>query len=101
MDKLSEARKKINDIDAKMAQLFAERMEAVKTVAEYKKENGLPVTDSAREAEVISKASGLIDDDELRSYYVGFLKNNIEATGKKAHNLNNYTIFNCRVNKFR
>ena len=87
MDKLSEARKKINDIDAKMAQLFAERMEAVKTVAEYKKENGLPVTDSAREAEVISKASGLIDDDELRSYYVGFLKNNIELSKKYQHRL--------------
>ena len=87
MDKLTEARKAINDIDAEMARLFAARMRAVRSVAEYKKENGLPVTDSAREAEVISKASELIDDDELRSYFVGFLKNNMELSKKYQHRL--------------
>ena len=33
---LKEARDKISAIDTKMAELFKERMEAVKSVAEYK-----------------------------------------------------------------
>ena len=39
MTKLEQARKKINEIDEKMAKLFEERMEASKEVALYKKEN--------------------------------------------------------------
>ena len=38
MTKLEQARKKINEIDEKMAKLFEERMEASKEVALYKKE---------------------------------------------------------------
>ena len=49
MDKLSVAREEINRIDREMAKLFCERMEAVKSVAEYKKERGLPILDSTRE----------------------------------------------------
>ena len=37
MTKLEQARKKINEIDEKMAKLFEERMEASKEVALYKK----------------------------------------------------------------
>ena len=47
MSKLDEARKKINEIDQKMADLFAARMKAVEMVAEYKMERGLPILDSA------------------------------------------------------
>ena len=53
MDKLQSARIKINDIDKKIASLFEERMEAVKLVAEYKKECGLPVFDNNREQKII------------------------------------------------
>ena len=41
MNQLDEARKIINDVDAKMAELFCERMRAVDMVAEYKKEHGI------------------------------------------------------------
>ena len=51
MDKLSEAREAIGQADKEIAALFEKRMQAVRTVAEYKRENGLPVFDSAREAE--------------------------------------------------
>ncbi|MEI3526819.1 MAG: chorismate mutase [Bacilli bacterium] len=37
MTKLEQARKKINEIDEKMAKLFEERMEASKEVALYKR----------------------------------------------------------------
>ena len=55
MDKLEQARKKINEIDEQMTKLFAERMQAVEMVAEYKKEHGLPVLDKAREDELLRK----------------------------------------------
>ena len=42
MDKFEKARQSINEIDIEMAKLFEKRMEAVRDVAEYKKEKGLP-----------------------------------------------------------
>ncbi len=53
MTELEKAREEINRIDKQLARLFEERMAAVKTVAEYKKQNGVRVTDLSREAEVI------------------------------------------------
>ena len=45
MEKLIEARKIISEADKQIAELFEKRMNAVKQVAEYKKERGLPVFD--------------------------------------------------------
>lgn len=47
MDKLTQARARINGIDAQIAPLFEERMRAVEDVIAYKLENGLPVFDAA------------------------------------------------------
>ena len=47
MTDLEKARLEINDIDKQMAQLFEKRMSAVRLVAEYKRLNGVRVTDSA------------------------------------------------------
>ena len=80
MDKLNAARKSINETDAKMAELFCERMAAVKEVAEYKAENGLPILDSARETEVIKRNASLIENGEIKAYYINFLKNNMELS---------------------
>ena len=62
MTKLEQARKKINEIDEKMAKLFEERMEASKEVALYKKENALPIVDKMREKELILKNSKYVED---------------------------------------
>ncbi len=79
-NKLEKARKIINDVDAKMAELFIERMNAAKMVAEYKMERGLGIYDERREEEVIRKNSEKIDDDILRAHYVNFLKNNMAVS---------------------
>ncbi|MGL5206315.1 MAG: chorismate mutase [Acidaminococcaceae bacterium] len=50
---LAEIREKIDRIDAEIAKLFEERMNAVHDVAEYKKEKKLPIRDRAREAIVL------------------------------------------------
>jgi 3-dehydroquinate synthase len=74
---LEKAREIINEVDAEMARLFKRRMEAVKTVAEYKKAAGLQVKDEKREAEVIRRGVNMLNDDELSDLYTRFLKNNI------------------------
>ena len=73
MTKLEQARKKINEIDEKMAKLFEERMEASKEVALYKKENALPIVDKMREKELILKISKYVEDVVIGEYYVNFL----------------------------
>ena len=56
MTSLEEARKIINEVDAKMAELFVERMKAARIVAEYKKEHGLPVFNRERERQVMGES---------------------------------------------
>ena len=73
MTELDNARKKINDIDRQMAALFEERMSAVAAVADYKRERGLQVEDSAREQAIIETNSTLIKNDEYKPYYVSFI----------------------------
>ena len=87
MDKLSEARKIINSVDREMAQLFCQRMDAVKMVAEYKQEHGLPVFDGKREAEVIKNNSLLVEDSELRAYYVNYVKAVMDISKNYQHKL--------------
>ena len=55
MNKLEQARLIINEVDSKMIELFKERMNAARMVAEYKKENDLPVLDKSREEVLIKK----------------------------------------------
>ena len=50
MDQLQQARAQIDEIDAKMAALFEQRMQAVGQVAQYKARTGKQVFDPAREA---------------------------------------------------
>jgi len=80
MASLKEARKKINEIDKEMAQLFVKRMAAAKEIAEYKKEHGLKIYDAAREDEVIRRNAELVEDELVREYYVNFLKNNMAVS---------------------
>jgi chorismate mutase/prephenate dehydratase len=74
MSELEEARKGITAIDKEMARLFVERMRLAGEVAAYKKANGLPVKDAAREAVVLEKNTALVEDPVLQEYYVPFLK---------------------------
>lgn len=82
MTKLEKARKKINEIDEKMAKLFEERMEASKEVALYKKENALPIVDKMREKELILKNSKYVEDVVIGEYYVNFLQSVMDLSKK-------------------
>ena len=52
---LGEIRNRIDHIDRKLVELIEERMEIVKEVALYKKENGMKIFDRKREEEVVNK----------------------------------------------
>ncbi len=70
--KLDIAREEINKIDLEMIELFKKRMNAVKDVVAYKLENNLPVLDSSREHDLISKNLNALDSKELEEYYITF-----------------------------
>lgn len=72
METLDEIRREIDEVDAKIAELFLRRMRAVREVAAYKKERGLPILDEAREEAVLRRNCARVSDDELRGYYFTF-----------------------------
>ena len=86
MNELEQARREISEADEEIAQLFEKRMNAVRKVAAYKKERGLPVFDPAREEELIRKNSARVSDPELRGYYVNFLRINGEVLWSQGNN---------------
>ena len=71
---LDEARKIINEVDEKMAELFVKRMRAAEMVYEHKKTVGMPILDPAREAAVIEKNAAYIEDETLKGYYIDYIK---------------------------
>lgn len=87
MDLLEQARSIINEVDEEMAQLFVRRMKAAETVAQYKKEHGLPVLDAAREEIVLRRGAERVQDEELRAYYVNFIRNNMAISRAYQHRL--------------
>ena len=76
---LEEARQAIASIDAQMAELFVQRMEAARDIASYKQERGLPVEDKEQEARVIAQRCQLVQDDDLRPFYVLFLQDTMDV----------------------
>lgn len=87
MEKLLKAREIINETDREMAALFERRMEAVRLVAEYKQERGLPVFDAGREDQVIKNNVQNIEDEEIREFYVPFLRQTMEISKRLQHRI--------------
>ena len=69
MQDLSKLRENINEIDNKIIELWKERMELSLSVAEYKRENNLPVLDAQREKELLDRIKNMAGD-ELGDYSV-------------------------------
>ncbi len=80
MDKLQQARAEIGRIDEEMAELFTRRMAAVRQVAEYKQEHGLPILDAAREKELLEKNALRVEDDGLRPFYALYLNHTMAVS---------------------
>ncbi len=60
---LNKLREEINQVDRDMVELFKKRMSISASVAEYKKENGLPVLDAARERALLGRVSDMAGEE--------------------------------------
>ena len=74
MKNIEDLRVLIDKIDKEMASLYEERMKVCKEVGEYKKANGLAILDTSREEQVIKKNLNYINEEEIKPYYVNFIK---------------------------
>ena len=73
MRDIKDIRQDINDVDEQIASLYQKRMNLSLEVAEYKKNNNLPILDAKREEEVILRNLELIKDESIKTYYHQFL----------------------------
>lgn len=73
MNTLEKARKDINEIDDRMAELFVRRLEASARVLEYKKSCDMPIFDPEREAQVIANGLGRMKIPLFAGYYKRFI----------------------------
>ena len=64
---INKLREEINEIDREMVELFKKRMSVAASVAQYKKERGIPVLDAARERALLGKISDMAGE-ELDGY---------------------------------
>ncbi len=65
MEELKTLRDEIDSIDARMVELFRQRMDVTRRVGEYKAAHGMPVLDQARERAVLTE-KGELAGEELR-----------------------------------
>lgn len=72
---MEELRNQMNEIDRRLVQDFDERMHVALEIAKYKKANGLPVFDPARERDVLNKQTAAVGED--MAMYVKFLYNTL------------------------
>lgn len=84
---LQRAREEIQSIDKEMATLFEKRMSAVSDIARRKKELGLPIQDTEREAFLRGQNAKYISADEIRAYYLDFLDDTMKISKKYQKNL--------------
>ena len=87
MMEIQEARNEILETDKAIAALFARRMAAVKEIAAYKKERGLPVLDKAQEEKSLQSHAAWIEDPELLPFYLQFHQDVMDVAKRYQHRL--------------
>ena len=65
---LNELRKEIDAVDAEIVKLFEKRLDISESIAAYKKNAGMPIQDSTREAEKIAQIQNLTHTDFARQH---------------------------------
>lgn len=74
MERLTEFRKELNEIDASLIELLGRRFKIIQDVAEYKKEMNIPMMQSKRVDEVKDRCAKMgeeydLDGDFIRNLY--------------------------------
>ncbi|NLW78597.1 MAG: hypothetical protein GXY32_04185 [Ruminococcaceae bacterium] len=95
MDKLEKARAQIDKIDSRMALLFEQRMALAAEIAQHKKQQGLPVLNTAREKEVLVKNTARLRDKSLQGYYIKFMEQVLGLSRRYQTQLMGRTVVAC------
>lgn len=76
---LQEIRRQIDEVDRKLAEALASRLDLVMQVAAYKKSKNMPVKDKAREALVIEKVTSMVEVPEYKPAVAKIMRSIIDA----------------------
>lgn len=87
MSELELQRKRIEECDKKIVELFEERMEIAKKIGKIKKEQNLPIYDKEREDFLINKNINYLKNKILSPYYKEFLENLMKISKDYQNNL--------------
>ena len=85
---LNEIREQIDTIDDELLKLFEKRMELVTSVAEYKKANNLPIFNSKRERDIVSRLTA--GKDNVNARYISSL---FSSMFEVSRSYQNYLLF--------
>lgn len=85
MTEIESARAQIAAADRQLAAAFAQRMDAMHAVAAYKRAHGLPVLDAQQEDAVLARNAALIDDPEIRAYYLNLVRHAMRYARQYQH----------------
>ena len=61
MNTLEEIRERIDEVDERMAELLAERLQLARKAAEVKRAQGLPLENPQREAEILERGAAVFE----------------------------------------
>lgn len=77
MSEIDLLRIEIDDIDQELTKLLERRLNVAEKIAEYKKEQELPILDESREEVVIQKNIDRLDNpdyaDKVRDFYINLM----------------------------
>lgn len=68
MNELEELRSTIDQLDSEIALLYAKRLEIVKQIGDYKRENNINVLDEGREQKVITNITDCLAKNQKSEY---------------------------------
>ena len=86
MAELSDLRRRIDEIDSRIFELFAERTKVAEEVAAYKRESGMRIFDPVRERAKVADASERVPED-LATYAQVMMELLMEASRARQHEL--------------
>ena len=84
---LQESRKKIDEVDRKLLELFEYRMQLASEVADYKRSTGMPVFDPVREEEKLKGLKALTKDEDNQVAVVDLFTQIISMSRRKQYAL--------------
>lgn len=82
MDTLDSLRGEIDKIDKELTELFEKRVEIILKIADYKKQNNIPILSKEREEEVIERNEKYLKNKALKSYHGEFFENIMSISRK-------------------